>query len=29
MGRLNETEASDTAIKLLPSEVQMTSYRDS
>lgn len=26
MGRLNETEASDTAIKLLPSEVQMTSY---
>jgi germination protein M len=26
MGRLNETESSDTAIKLLPSEVQMTSY---
>ncbi len=26
MGRLNEKEASDTAIKLLPSEVQMTSY---
>lgn len=26
MARLNEKEASDTAIKLLPSEVQMTSY---